>query len=109
MHLTAVREGKYFSPLNGNLEAARHAYMQLFSITAFLALGLASSFATAAPPTRSRPSSLADMVQIPGGTFKMGAVSDRPDEAPVHTVTVSTFSICKHEVTVAEFTHFVKA
>jgi formylglycine-generating enzyme required for sulfatase activity len=49
------------------------------------------------------------MVYIAGGTFRMGAVSERSDEAPVHSVTVSPFWIARHETTVAEFSNFVRA
>ena len=31
---------------------------------------------------------VADMIRIPGGTFRMGSDRHYPDEAPSHTVTV---------------------
>ena len=45
-----------------------------------------------------------NMVYVAGGTFKMGATSeqkpdDYKDEKPVHKVELSSFSICKFEVT----------
>ena len=49
------------------------------------------------------------MVLIKGGKFKMGTDDGMPFEAPVHNVTVRSFLIDEHEVTVAEFTEFVKA
>lgn len=49
-----------------------------------------------------------DMVFIKGGTFKMGSDHGMPYEAPVHEVSVNSFWMDKHEVTVAEFEKFVK-
>jgi len=49
------------------------------------------------------------MQWIPGGTFRMGANQSYPEEAPVHTVTVSGFWMDAHTVTNAEFTAFVQA
>lgn len=51
------------------------------------------------------------MVSIPGGSFLMGdGVGDgEPDERPVHAVTVKSFELAKHEVTVAQFAAFVTA
>ena len=42
-----------------------------------------------------------EMVEIPGGTFRMGDLSGEGDdvELPVHSVTVSSFWMGKHEVT----------
>ncbi len=40
-----------------------------------------------------------EMVLIPGGSFYMGSSSGRPDERPVHKVTVSSFYIDVHPVT----------
>ena len=45
----------------------------------------------------------AGMRWIAGGTFRMGADRSYPEEAPVHTVTVSGFYMDKHTVTNAEF------
>ena len=44
-----------------------------------------------------------DMVAIKGGTFQMGSNDGESDEKPVHTVTVSDFSISKTEVTQAQW------
>ncbi len=52
------------------------------------------------------------MIEVQGGTFKMG--SNKPsldgidDEKPVHSVTVSDFYIGEHEVTVAEYKKFAQ-
>ncbi len=53
-----------------------------------------------------------DLVRIPGGTFRMGALDRdsqaRPCERPRHLVTLSDFFIQKYEVTVAEYRHAVE-
>lgn len=46
---------------------------------------------------------------VPGGTFGMGADQSYPEEAPVHTVTVSGLWMDEHTVTNAEFAAFVAA
>jgi formylglycine-generating enzyme len=58
-----------------------------------------------------RPSAgeLAGMIEIPGGPFLMGSRSGPPSEKPAHQVTVSSFWIDRHEVTVADFARFVAA
>ena len=44
-----------------------------------------------------------EMVLIPGGTFQMGAVGQKEDEAPVHTVTLEPFMMDRTEVTQEQF------
>ncbi len=49
-----------------------------------------------------------DMVYVEGGTFTMGAtveqgIDTEDDEKPAHQVTLSSFYICKHEVTQEEW------
>jgi len=64
----------------------------------------------AACSTRNGPNSIPKgMVLINGGKFKMGADDGMPFEAPAHSVTVRSFLMDEHEVTVAEFAEFVKA
>src|SRR5258708_12596415 len=58
------------------------------------------------PPEDSRT---ADMVWIPGGTFRMGSNDHYPEEAPVHRATVDGFWIDRTPVTNRQFTAFVKA
>ncbi len=48
----------------------------------------------------------ADLVHLAGGTFRMGSEHFYPEEAPVHRVTVSPFSIRTTTVTNAEFAAF---
>ena len=54
-----------------------------------------------------------DMVLVPGGTYWMGAVARdreaRPCERPRHQVTVQSFWMDRHEVTVARYTEAVDA
>src|SRR5690348_13723657 len=49
------------------------------------------------------------MVQIPGGTFRMGSDRHYPEEAPVHSVMVSPFWIDCTPVTNRQFRQFVEA
>lgn len=48
------------------------------------------------------------MVQIKGGTFKMGSTNTNEDASPIHNVTLSDFFISKYEVTVEQYKHFCK-
>src|SRR5262249_5989738 len=52
---------------------------------------------------------LKNMVEVPGGTFRMGSDRFYPEERPVREVSVGGFWIDRHPVTVAEFRRFVKA
>jgi formylglycine-generating enzyme required for sulfatase activity len=49
------------------------------------------------------------MVAIPAGTYAMGSESGKPDEKPVHQVTVAAFCIDRTEVTVAAYAQCVRA
>jgi len=49
------------------------------------------------------------MVLIPGGTFAMGTDNGFAYEGPVHDVTIKSFWIDRHEVTVAQFAKFIAA
>ena len=51
----------------------------------------------------------ADMVWIPGGTFRMGSDRHYPEEAPVHRVAVEGFWIDRTPVTNADFHRFAHA
>ncbi len=51
----------------------------------------------------------ADMVRIPGGTFRMGSDKHYAEEAPVHRVTVDAFWMDRTPVTNRQFKEFVKA
>ncbi len=52
---------------------------------------------------------LTELVDLPGGSFRMGSTKFYPEEAPAHTVTVAAFAIEKHPVTNAQFGEFVAA
>src|SRR4051794_41947808 len=49
------------------------------------------------------------MVELPGGTFRMGSDRFYPEERPVREAAVGGFWIDRHPVTVAQFRRFVKA
>jgi sulfatase modifying factor 1 len=51
----------------------------------------------------------ADMVRIPGGTFRMGSDRHYPEEAPAHRVTVDGFWIDRTPVSNRQFKAFVNA
>ena len=44
-----------------------------------------------------------DFKLVEGGTFQMGSTSGESDEKPVHSVTVTSFYMCDHEVTQKEY------
>src|ERR1700753_2879978 len=52
---------------------------------------------------------LTELVDLPGGSFRMGSTSFYPEEAPIHTVTVRPFAVERHPVTNAQFAEFVAA
>src|SRR5262245_16766118 len=52
---------------------------------------------------------LKNMIEITGGTFRMGSEAFYPEERPVREVAVEGFWIDRHPVTVAEFRRFVNA
>jgi len=51
----------------------------------------------------------ADMIRIPGGTYRMGSDKHYPEEAPVHRVTIGDFQIDRTPVTNRQFREFVRA
>ena len=61
------------------------------------------------PDSAAEFSCRADMIWIPGGTFRMGSDRHYADEAPVHRVTVDAFWIDRVPVTNREFRKFVNA
>ncbi|MCB0934195.1 MAG: formylglycine-generating enzyme family protein [Mycobacterium sp.] len=52
---------------------------------------------------------LTELVELPGGSFRMGSTSFYPEEAPIHTATVAAFAIERHPVTNRQFAEFVDA
>ncbi|MFN6963614.1 MAG: SUMF1/EgtB/PvdO family nonheme iron enzyme [Pyrinomonadaceae bacterium] len=65
--------------------------------------------ASPSPASSTGPATRAEMVLIPGGTFKMGRNDGRENERPEHEVTVKPFMMDKTEVTNAEYFEFVNA
>ncbi|HZD93554.1 MAG TPA: SUMF1/EgtB/PvdO family nonheme iron enzyme, partial [Candidatus Sulfotelmatobacter sp.] len=61
------------------------------------------------PSPESLASGRQGMIFIQGGRFLMGSTDGLPDEAPVHEVTVKSFWMDAHEVTVNEFNKFIEA
>jgi sulfatase modifying factor 1 len=52
---------------------------------------------------------LTELIQLPGGSFRMGSTSFYPEEAPIHPATVAGFAVERHPVTNAQFAEFVSA
>jgi formylglycine-generating enzyme required for sulfatase activity len=50
-----------------------------------------------------------DMVQVPGGSFTMGANDGAPEEQPLHDLRLAAFWMDRAEVTNREFERFVQA
>ena len=50
-----------------------------------------------------------EMAPIPAGSFRMGSDNGRPDETPVHQVSLEAFYIDKYETTNADYRAFVLA
>jgi sulfatase modifying factor 1 len=61
------------------------------------------------PIGRAVTEARADMVLVPGGTFRMGSDRHYPEEAPIHRVTVDGFWIDHTPVTNRQFRQFVEA
>ena len=86
----------------------RKIFYRLLIVSSVLAL----VFSCSNPTDKSNTAgSYEGMVQIPGGTFMMGADSDKgaPDEYPKHQVAVDGFWMDATEVTNAQFAEFVEA
>jgi formylglycine-generating enzyme required for sulfatase activity len=50
---------------------------------------------------------LTELIDLPGGDFRMGSTAFYPEEAPVHTATVSAIAVERHPVTNAQYARFV--
>ena len=66
---------------------------------------------TTRPPTEDKPVPPAGMVLVQGGTFEMGDLygEGSGNARPVHTVTVSSFYMGRHDVTFDEYDAFCAA
>ena len=71
----------------------------------------ANASPSASPSASAEPTPAVDfkaeMVKIPGGTFKMGRSDGAPQEQPEHEVTVKDFWMDKYEITNFEYHQFV--
>src|ERR1700738_4596256 len=73
-------------------------------------IGILMSLAdTGSPSAGERDRQHADMLLVPGGTFRMGSDRHYPEEAPVHRVTVDGFWMDRTPVTNRQFREFVDA
>jgi formylglycine-generating enzyme len=52
---------------------------------------------------------LTELVELPGGSFRMGSTRFYPEEAPAHTAEVAAIAVERHPVTNAQFAEFVDA
>jgi formylglycine-generating enzyme required for sulfatase activity len=52
---------------------------------------------------------LTELVELPGGSFRMGSTKFYPEEAPIHTAEVAGFAVEGHPVTNAQFAEFISA
>ena len=52
---------------------------------------------------------LTELVDLPGGSFRMGSTRFYPEEAPIHTASVTAFAVERHPVTNEQFAEFVAA
>lgn len=50
-----------------------------------------------------------ELIELPGGSFRMGSTAFYPEEAPIHTAAVGELAIERHPVTNAQFADFVGA
>lgn len=75
-------------------------------------------YATASPPTQTpvvvtptREPYEPEMVEIPGGLFRMGDLQEDgySEEKPVHTVQIESFMLGKYEITFGQFTAFTQS
>ena len=52
---------------------------------------------------------LTELVELAGGSFRMGSTQFYPEEAPAHTATVAALAVERHPVTNAQFAEFIAA
>lgn len=63
---------------------------------------------SAKSPGSTPKKSLVEMAEVEGGSFRMGSVL-ADNEKPIHKVTLTTFRMGRHAVTVGEFRRFINA
>jgi formylglycine-generating enzyme required for sulfatase activity len=78
---------------------------RLLLLSCLSALGCQNSRTPGTPPETPvvTTKSGIEMVFIPAGSFEMGSRQGRDDEKPLHTVSVDSFLMDRHEVTQAEY------
>ncbi|MDH4459834.1 MAG: formylglycine-generating enzyme family protein [Flectobacillus sp.] len=78
-----------------------------FTVTAQIVDKCGASYTLTTSYTYTISSSLSSLIipmtYVEGGTFQMGSTTGYPNEGPVHSVTLSNFSIGKYEVTQAQW------
>ena len=79
------------------------------ALALFAAQGCRGEGAGVAPSSAGARDGRDGMVLVGGGTFRMGADDEMPDESPAHEVGVNSFWIDAREVTVGEFARFIEA
>ena len=52
---------------------------------------------------------MTELIELPGGRFRMGSDRHYPEEQPAHDRVVEPFAIERHPVTTAQFAEFVAA
>src|SRR5438093_2463735 len=82
---------------------------RLLFVIAMALCGAGCDDAISATSKPSSDSAHDELVFVKGGTFRMGTDDGFPYEAPAHDVTVKSFWIDRHELTVAKFEQFVRA
>ncbi|MBC6994463.1 SUMF1/EgtB/PvdO family nonheme iron enzyme [Neolewinella lacunae] len=117
VYLSGLLAGDYFLGRDANFREEESLGISNAEIQSFLDATaknthqlVIGNFITFTPPsvvpeqTTPRPPA-PDMVAVPGGTFQMGDTFGEGynDELPVHTVTLSPFSLGRYEVTFTEY------
>jgi sulfatase modifying factor 1 len=87
--------------------SAGHAALEAAKRPLLISRYISAKASRSVAPAGAAPT--ADMIRIPGGTFRMGSDRHYPDEAPSHAVTVDGFWIDPTPVTNAQFRAFVQA
>jgi len=96
-------------------ECPRFLYVLRLATCIVLSLASAESALSAAqghmPTAAAQLVADLHMANIPGGTFQMGDLigDGKPNERPVHSVTIKPFKLAKYEVTVGQFGKFIAA
>jgi formylglycine-generating enzyme required for sulfatase activity len=74
-----------------------------YVVTAVNGIGEGPGSVVASGPVVGSADVLLEFVTIASGSFRMGSTAGGPDEAPVHTVAISSFRMSKYEITQAQY------